>query len=62
MSDFEWDIVTACLKEGLLINCTMDNVLRLMPPLIVSTEEIDQLTMPGNDILKTLITADPLFF
>ncbi len=42
--DFEGrEIVTACLKEGLLINCTMDNVLRFMPPLIVSTEEIDQL-------------------
>ena len=42
--DFECrEIVTACLKEGFLINCTMDNVLRFMPPLIVSTEEIDEL-------------------
>ncbi len=37
------DIVTACLKEGLLINCTMDTVLRFMPPLIVDEEEIDRL-------------------
>jgi acetylornithine/succinyldiaminopimelate/putrescine aminotransferase len=35
--------VSACLKEGFLINCTMDNVLRFMPPLVVSAEEIDQL-------------------
>jgi acetylornithine/N-succinyldiaminopimelate aminotransferase len=37
------DIVTACIKEGLLINCTMDTVLRFMPPLIIAEEEIDQL-------------------
>ena len=37
------DIVTACLKEGLLINCTMDTVLRFMPPLIIAEEEIDRL-------------------
>jgi acetylornithine/succinyldiaminopimelate/putrescine aminotransferase len=37
------DVVTACLKEGLLINCTMDTVLRFMPPLIITEEEINQL-------------------
>jgi acetylornithine/succinyldiaminopimelate/putrescine aminotransferase len=42
--DFEGkDIVTACLKEGFLINCTMENVLRFMPPLIITEEEIDRL-------------------
>jgi acetylornithine/N-succinyldiaminopimelate aminotransferase len=37
------DIVAACIKEGLLINCTMDTVLRFMPPLIITEEEIDRL-------------------
>ena len=37
------DIVSACIKEGLLINCTMDTVLRFMPPLIITEEEIDLL-------------------
>jgi predicted acetylornithine/succinylornithine family transaminase len=37
------DIVSACLREGLLINCTMDTVLRFMPPLIITEEEIDLL-------------------
>ena len=37
------DIVTSCLREGLLINCTMDTVLRFMPPLIITEEEIDRL-------------------
>jgi predicted acetylornithine/succinylornithine family transaminase len=35
------EIVTACLKEGILINCTMETVLRFMPPLIITEEEID---------------------
>jgi acetylornithine/succinyldiaminopimelate/putrescine aminotransferase len=37
------EIVSACLKEGFLINCTMDTVLRFMPPLIMTTDEIDRL-------------------
>jgi predicted acetylornithine/succinylornithine family transaminase len=42
--DFEGkEIVTACLKEGILINCTMDRVLRFMPALIITEEEIDRL-------------------
>lgn len=36
------EIVTKCLEEGLLINCTNSTVLRLLPPLIVTAEEIDQ--------------------
>ena len=46
------DIVTACLKEGFLINCTVDTVLRFMPPLIVSEEEIDLLVGALDDIFK----------
>ena len=42
--DFEGkEIVTACLKEGFLINCTANTVLRFMPPLIITDEEIDLL-------------------
>jgi len=37
------EIVASCLKEGFLINCTMDTVLRFMPPLIITEEEIDLL-------------------
>ncbi len=36
-------IVTNALSRGLLINCTMGNVLRFVPPLIVTTDEIDQM-------------------
>ena len=36
-------IVIRCMEEGFLINCTMGNVLRFLPPLIVTHEEVDQL-------------------
>ena len=33
-------VVDACLKEGVLINCAQERVLRFLPPLVVSREEI----------------------
>ncbi|WP_447975144.1 acetylornithine transaminase [Nitrospira sp. Kam-Ns4a] len=36
-------VVAACLARRLLINCTMDRVLRFVPPLIISQHEIDRL-------------------
>ncbi len=41
-------IVQAAMERGLLINCTHENVLRLMPALNVTKKEIDQ----AIDILK----------
>jgi acetylornithine/succinyldiaminopimelate/putrescine aminotransferase len=35
------DVVSKCMEDGLLINCTNSTVLRLLPPLIVTKEEID---------------------
>lgn len=41
-------VVDACLSRGLLINCTMDRVLRFVPPLVITQAEIDRLldTLP----------------
>jgi len=36
------EIVEKCLKEGLLINCTHDKVLRIMPGMIVTRKQIDK--------------------
>ncbi len=36
------DIVNACLAKGLLINCTMDRILRLLPPLVINKGDVDQ--------------------
>ena len=35
-------IVAACLEKGLIVNCTADTVIRLVPPLIVTEKEIDE--------------------
>lgn len=41
--DFECkEIVEKCQRAGLLINCASGNVLRFLPPLIVSEKEIDK--------------------
>ncbi len=36
------ETVKTALSRGLLINCTVDKVLRFVPPLIITREEIDQ--------------------
>jgi len=36
-------VVKACMEKGVLINCTAGNVLRFVPPLIVTEKEIDHL-------------------
>jgi acetylornithine/N-succinyldiaminopimelate aminotransferase len=46
------DIVTACLREGFLINCTVNTVLRFMPPLIITEEEIDLLAQALDKIFE----------
>lgn len=35
--------VTTCMERGFLVNCTMDTVLRFLPPLIVTETEVDLL-------------------
>ncbi len=37
------DIVNACLDEGAIINCTAGDVLRFVPPLIVTKAQVDEL-------------------
>ena len=35
-------VVERCEKRGLLLNCTAGNVVRLLPPLTVLDDEVDQ--------------------
>jgi acetylornithine/N-succinyldiaminopimelate aminotransferase len=44
-------VVADCLNRGLLINCTMDRVLRFVPPLIITQREIDRLIDVLADVL-----------
>lgn len=47
------DLVQSALEKGLLINVTADSVIRLLPPLIISDDEADQIV----DIMSELIEA-----
>jgi acetylornithine/succinyldiaminopimelate/putrescine aminotransferase len=45
-------IVKEMLKKKILINCTMGNVLRFLPPLIVTKEEIDRVVNTLEEVFK----------
>jgi acetylornithine aminotransferase len=47
-------IVQACMKRGFLINCAQDKVLRFIPPLIISTDEINLLVDTLAEIFGSL--------
>lgn len=49
------DIVARCLEQGLLINCTNDNVLRFLPPLIITIEEVDQAVAILDQAMKNVL-------
>lgn len=44
-------VVDDCLARGLLINCTMERVLRFVPPLIITQHEIDRLLDTLSQVL-----------
>lgn len=45
-------LIMECLERRVLINCTMGRVLRFVPPLIISHEQIDRLLAVLSDILS----------
>jgi acetylornithine/N-succinyldiaminopimelate aminotransferase len=47
-------VVEACRQKGLLINCIHSRVLRLVPPLVITKEEIDE----ALDILQEAMEAN----
>ena len=47
------DLVRLCMERGLLINCTVGNVLRFVPPLIVTQSDIDEAMDILDDVLAT---------
>jgi acetylornithine/N-succinyldiaminopimelate aminotransferase len=48
------DVVARCLAEGLLINCTHDTVIRMLPAMTISREIMDE----GLDILEKSLAAE----
>lgn len=47
------DIVQKLLKENVLINCTNENVIRLLPPYIINESDIDLFTEKFEKVLKS---------
>ena len=45
-------VVEKCLEKGFIINCTVGNVLRFVPPLIISKGEIDSLITALEEIFR----------
>lgn len=47
-------IVKEMLRKKILINCTMGNVLRFLPPLIVAKEEVDRVVKALGEVFQRL--------
>jgi acetylornithine aminotransferase len=46
------DLVKQALAQGLLINVTAGNVIRLLPPLVISTSQADQIITTVTELVK----------
>jgi acetylornithine/N-succinyldiaminopimelate aminotransferase len=47
-------IVDACMEKGFLINCIQEDILRFIPPLVITEKEIDALVECLDKILETV--------
>lgn len=52
------DLVRQALAEGLLINVTADNVVRLLPPLVMSDDEAKKLVDGTAGLIKSFVRAE----
>jgi acetylornithine aminotransferase len=48
-------LVTAALEHSLLINVTVENVVRLLPPLIITEEQADQISRTVSELVKEFL-------
>ena len=47
-------VVAACRERGLLLNCTQGNVIRLLPPLVITDQELDAAIGTLREALKAV--------
>ena len=45
------EIVNECMKRGAIINCTVGTVLRFIPPLIITNEQVDEVINILDEVL-----------
>ncbi len=53
------ELVKQALAEGLLINVTMDNVIRLLPPLVLKREEAELLLATLVPLVSRFLEEQP---
>ena len=46
------EIVDKCLEKGLLINNATENIIRFLPPLIITKKEVDECTKILDEVIK----------
>ena len=46
------DYVAAALRRGLIVNCTHDHVIRLLPPFIVTERQVDDFLTRFGAVLR----------
>jgi acetylornithine/N-succinyldiaminopimelate aminotransferase len=49
------ELVGQALERGLLINVTADNTVRLLPPLVLSDDEAEQLVSSVTDLINEFV-------
>jgi acetylornithine aminotransferase len=48
------ELVQQAKEKGILINVTVDKVVRLLPPLIISDEQADEIIETISDLINAL--------
>jgi acetylornithine/N-succinyldiaminopimelate aminotransferase len=51
-------LVKQCMQNGFLINCIQDRILRFIPPLIISKEEIDRLVECLDGVFAQVVSSE----
>jgi acetylornithine/N-succinyldiaminopimelate aminotransferase len=51
-------LVKQCMQNGFLINCIQDRILRFIPPLIISKEEIDRLVECLDGVFAEVVSSE----
>jgi len=52
------ELVTTALEQGLLINVTADRTVRLLPPLVMSDEQSDEMVKILSGLIRQFLAAD----
>ncbi|WP_018140889.1 acetylornithine transaminase [Thioalkalivibrio sp. ALJ7] len=54
------ELVMAALERGLVLNVTAGSVIRLLPPLIIDDEQVEQIAITVSDLVDAFLTSKPV--